>query len=402
MNKNHHHALIFGLITTFLMGLGFTIITPVVPFMVAPFATHRAQALIVTALTAIYALCTFVAAPALGALSDHFGRKPILLLSLAGSAIGYLIFGLAGSLSLLFVGRIIDGLTGGNIVTLFAYFADITIEENRTKVFGWTAASVGVGTISGPTVGGLLAHFGNGAPFLFGALISLANLLYGAFVMKESLTKQHRTSNFSITALNPFTQLFNLFKLKNLSRLLIAGILLWLPNGALQGIISQFSLDNFAWEPVFIGLAISIMGLMDILTQIFIMPKLLKIASENQLIKLAIACELIAYVLYTLSALTEIWPIFIIAMVIFGFGDSIFGTAFNGQLSKSASPSQQGQLQGGSQALQSLTRVAGPLIGGQLYTTLGSAAPMIFGFVLLLGALYLLKSKKIRLLAETL
>lgn len=134
--------------------------------MVAPFANAHDQAFIVSALMAIYALFTFFAAPALGSLSDRFGRKPILLISLAGSALGYLVFGLAGSLWVLFIGRIIDGLTGGNIVTLFAYFVDITDEENRTKVFGWTAAAVGVGTISGPTVGGLPSPFWKFSPLL--------------------------------------------------------------------------------------------------------------------------------------------------------------------------------------------------------------------------------------------
>lgn len=392
--KINKHALTFGLITTFLTGLGFTIISPVVPFMVAPFANAHDQALIVTSLMAIYALCTFFAAPALGSLSDRFGRKPILLISLAGSALGYLIFGLAGSLWMLFLGRIIDGLTGGNIVTLFAYFADITDEENRTKVFGWTAAAVGVGTISGPTVGGFLAHFGNSVPFYFGALISIANLLYGAFVMNESLPETHRTRNFSLKQLNPFTQLFQLLRMKNLNRLLFAGILLWLPNGALQAIISQFSLDSFAWTPVLIGLAISIMGLMDILTQIFIMPRLLKLANEDKLIRLALVCEIIAYLLFALSAFSKMWPFFILAMFTFAFGDSIFGTAFNGKLSKSATSSEQGKLQGGSQALQALTRVIGPLIGGQIYISLGHFAPALMGFIFLIIALLVLSKTK--------
>lgn len=392
--KINKHALIFGLITTFLTGLGFTIISPVVPFMVAPFANAHDQALIVTSLMAIYALCTFFAAPALGSLSDRFGRKPILLISLAGSALGYLIFGLAGSLWMLFLGRIIDGLTGGNIVILFAYFADITDEENRTKVFGWTAAAVGVGTISGPTVGGLLAHFGNSVPFYFGALISIANLLYGAFVMNESLPETHRTRNFSLKQLNPFTQLFQLLRMKNLNRLLFAGILLWLPNCALQAIISQFSLDSFAWTPVLIGLAISIMGLMDILTQIFIMPRLLKLANEDKLIRLALVCEIIAYLLFALSAFSKMWAFFILAMFIFAFGDSIFGTAFNGKLSKSATSSEQGKLQGGSQALQALARVIGPLIGGQIYISLGHFAPALMGFIFLIIALLVLSKTK--------
>ena len=178
--------------------------------------------------------------------------------------------------------------------------------------------------------------------------------------MNESLPETHRTRNFSFKQLNPFTQLFQLLRMKNLNRLLFAGILLWLPNGALQAIISQFSLDSFAWTPVLIGLAISIMGLMYILTQIFIMPRLLKLANEDKLIRLALVCEIIAYLLFALSAFSKMWPFFILAMFIFAFGDSIFGTAFNGKLSKSATSSEQGKLQGGSQALQALTRVIGP------------------------------------------
>lgn len=401
-NERTHHfimnttkkSLAFGLITTFLTGLGFTIISPVVPVMVAPFTTAHNQALIVTALMATYGLCTFFCAAGLGSLSDRFGRKPILLISLAGSSIGYLVFGLAGSLWMLFLGRIIDGLTAGNIVALFAYFADITNEENRTKVFGWAAAAVGIGTISGPTISGLLAHFGNSVPFYFGAVLSLANLLYGHFAMHESLPRTDRVSSLSLKQLNPFSQIFQLLRLKNLSRLLFLGLLLWLPNAALQAIISQFSLDNFAWTPVLIGLALSIMGLMDILTQLFIMPKLLTIFNDTQLISLSVICEIAAYALFALTGFLKIWPIFILAMFIFAFGDSIFGTAFNGKLSKTARPSEQGKLQGGSQALQALTRVVGPLISGQIYISLGHAAPAIMGVIFLTLALGVLASSR--------
>lgn len=391
MNINRH-ALVFGLITTFLTGLGFTIIAPVVPFMVEPFTTPHTQAIIVTALTAVYALCTFLAAPAIGTLSDRFGRKPILLISLLGSAVGYLVFGLAGSIIMLFLGRIIDGLTGGNIVALFAYFADITESKDRTQVFGWAAAAVGVGTITGPVVGGLLAHFGNSVPFYFGALICLINMLYGLIAMPESLASDKRLTELPSRRLNPFTALFDILSMRNLSRLFLAGMLVWIPSGSLQAIVSQFALDSFAWQAVVIGLIFSIMGLMDIVTQTLIMKALLKRFNDQQLTRIALSFELAGYLLMAVSGLTKIWFIFVIAMFVYAFGDSVFGTAFNGRLSKSATDAEQGKLQGGSQALQSIARVVGPLIGGEIYILLGHAAPAFMGVLLLAAALLSLRT----------
>lgn len=151
------HALIFGLISVFLCGIGFSIIMPVVPFLVQPYiSSPEEQVLVVTLLTSVYAVCVFFAAPVLGALSDKYGRRPLLLICLFGSAIGYLVFGIGGALWVLFAGRIIEGITGGSISTIFAYFADIIPPEQRTKYFGWVSAVVGVGTIIGPTLGDYL------------------------------------------------------------------------------------------------------------------------------------------------------------------------------------------------------------------------------------------------------
>lgn len=151
------HALIFGLISVFLCGIGFSIIIPIVPFLVQPYTSSQGeQAVVVTLLTSVYAVCVFFTAPALGALSDKYGRRPLLLLCLLGSAIGYFVFGIGGALWVLFVGRIIEGVTGGSISTIFAYFADIIPPEQRTKYFGWVSAVVGVGTIIGPTLGDYL------------------------------------------------------------------------------------------------------------------------------------------------------------------------------------------------------------------------------------------------------
>ncbi|CEN31200.1 permease [[Clostridium] sordellii] len=378
------HALIFGLISVFLCGLGFSIITPVVPFLVKPYISNPSnQAIVVTLLTSVYAVCVFFAAPGLGALSDRYGRRPLLLVCLLGSAIGYLVFGIGGALWVLFAGRIIEGITGGSISTIFAYFADITPREQRSKYFGWVSAVAGVGCAIGPTLGGLLAKFGYSVPMYFGAIITLINVIYGIVYMPESLAKNNRLKELTFVRLNPFTQLIDILSIKNLKRLLISAFLLWIPNGSLQAVFSQFTIDTFNWDPALIGLMFSIMGIQDIISQGFIMPKLLKILSDVQIAVLGMTSEIIGYALIAASALFSFYPLFIGGMFIFGFGDSVFGPSFNGMVSRSVDASEQGRIQGGSQSIQALARIIGPIIGGQIYVSLGHSAPAFMGIILI-------------------
>lgn len=382
------HALIFGLISVFLCGIGFSIITPVVPFLVQSYTSNPGeQAIVVTLLTSVYAVCVFFAAPGLGALSDKYGRRPLLLVCLLGSAIGYLIFGIGGALWVLFVGRIIEGITGGSISTIFAYFADIIPREQRTKYFGWVSAVVGVGTIIGPTLGGLLAKFGYSVPMYFGAIVTLVNVVYGFLYMPESLNKNNRLKEITFVRLNPFTQLADIISMKNLKRLLVSAFLLWIPNGSLQAIFSQFTMDTFNWKPALIGLMFSIMGFQDIISQGFIMPKLLIKLSDKQIAILGMISEILGYSLIALSSLFSFYPFLIAGMFIFGFGDSIFGPSFNGMLSKSVDSSEQGRIQGGSQSIQALARIIGPIIGGQIYIILGHSAPAFMGIILIAAAI---------------
>ncbi|MDT0016124.1 MFS transporter [Listeria swaminathanii] len=384
-------TLLFSLISVFLCGMGFSIIMPVVPFLVAPYVSNASeQALMVTLLTSVYALCVFFAAPGLGALSDRFGRRPVLLICFIGSAIGYFVFGLGGALWVLFLGRVIEGITGGSISTLFAFFADITPQEQRTKYFGWVSAAAGAGAALGPAFGGLLAHFGYAVPFFFGAAITLLNFMFGYFYMPESLQEEHRLKRIPLVRLNPFSQLLNILTIKNLSRLLVAAFLIWVPNGSLQAVMTQFTIDSFSWKPALIGMMFSIMGIQDILSQAFVMPKLLLKLTDKQIAILGMIAEIIGYALIAASSIFTLAPLLVIGMFVFGFGDSIFGPAFNGMVSKSASASEQGRIQGGSQAIQSLARIIGPIIGGQIYTTLGHAAPAVMGVILITVAIFVL------------
>ena len=388
------HALVFGFTSVFLIGLGLTIVNPVIPFMVEQYTKNtQQQATTVTLLSAIYAFSMFLAAPMLGALSDRFGRKIILISSLFGSAIGYYLFGFGGALWILFLGRIIEGLTSGEISAILAYFADLTPIESRTKSFGWISATVGIGTAAGPLIGGFLAQYGPAIPLYVASFLSLSNAVYGYFFMPESLTKRERTRNLSLQQINPFKQLQLVFTFRSVKWLLITGFLIWLPNGSFQAIFAQFSIDTFHLSPIIIGFTFSLIGIMDIFAQLLIMPILLKFWRENQIITMGITSEMIGYSVLILSAFYGSIPCFIIGMVFFGLGDAIFSPSYNGLISTYASKEDQGKIQGASQSIQALARVIGPMIGGQLYANFHHTMPFIIGFILLGLATFIVKPK---------
>lgn len=388
-------ALIFGLMSVFLCGLGFSIIAPVVPYLVHPYAHNDAnQAIIVTVLTSVYAACVFLAAPGLGALSDRYGRRPILLICLIGSSVGYIVFGIGGALWVLFVGRIVEGVTGGSISTIFAYFADIIPNEQRTKYFGWVSAVTGVGIAVGPALGGLLAKFGYSVPMYASAFITLLNVVFGFLYMPESLNKNNRLKKLTLVRLNPFIQLLNILSIKHIKWLLISVFLLSIPNGSLQAVFSQFTIDTFKWEPAIIGLMFSILGIQDILSQGFLMPKLLLKYNDVQIGMIGMVSEIIGYSFMAVSALFSLYPLFIAEIFLFGFGDSLIGPSINGMLSKSVQASEQGRIQGGSQSIQALARIIGPIIGGQIYVSLGHAAPAFMGIILIAAAVFVLNRYK--------
>src|SRR5579862_7784680 len=166
----------FITVSMFLNFLGFTIILPVIPFLVARYVPADQVGLFVGIIIAAYALCQFIAAPALGALSDRYGRRPILLVSLIGTVVGYVVFGIGGALWILFVGRIIDGLTGGNVSTMYAYVADISEPKDRGRLYGRLGAAGGFGFVVGPAVGGLVAQVSLSAPLYLAAGVTLLNV----------------------------------------------------------------------------------------------------------------------------------------------------------------------------------------------------------------------------------
>jgi len=256
------------LVITLLNTMGLTIIIPLVPFLTLQYLAHPTNlAVIVGWLTAAYGICQLIAAPGLGALSDRFGRRPILFICLLGSAFGYLIFGLGGALWLLFLGRIIDGLTGGNISVLFAYIADITEPEDRGKYFGRLGVAAGVGSLIGPAFGGLLATINYHAPFLAAAGLLLLTLVAGYFLLPESLDKEHRIPSIAVSELNPLKQLASAFRWANLRWFLLAWFFYAFASYMLQTTIAVLTKDSLGFNATQVGLVVTLVGAVDIFVQ---------------------------------------------------------------------------------------------------------------------------------------
>ncbi len=358
------------MITTFLAVMGIGIIIPVVPFLVSkymPGASNAAIALNVGLLFSVYSVCQFFAAPGLGALSDKYGRRPVLLACLVGSAFGYLLFGIGGSLTILFIGRIIDGLTGGDLGTIFAYVADVTKPEERGQVYGIIGALIGVGFMIGPSIGGFTSLISLNAPFYLAAIITLANAIFGYFVLPESLKKENRMADFSLHHLNPFGTLLSVLSNVTVRTVLLIGFFYFLPFAALQGIGGIYSKDILHWTPANIGIFFMIIGLVDIITQGFLSGKLIPKFGELHLVLTGLVITGIAYLCNAALLYYPVTWFAYLSVIIFAFGSGLLEPSLGGLISRAASPSEQGRVQGANQSLQSITRIIGPLMATYLY-----------------------------------
>lgn len=368
-------TLFFIQTTAFLGAVGFGIAGPVVPFLASRFVSDPGQlALVIGWLASSYALCAFLAGPLLGALSDRYGRRPILLISLLGSAVGYAIFGFAGALPMLFLGRIIDGLTAGNISALFGYLADSTPPEERSKYFGIVGASFGAGFIVGPAVGGLLAKVSLEAPFFLAAGITLLNMLWGYFFLPESLKPERRTKEFDLRQLNPLSQIGGLFTMPQIRPLLVVGTLFWAAFVVMQTTLAVLAKDTLGWSASTTGFAFILVGLTDILVQGILLGPLIKALGDNKVATIGLVANLAGLVGMALLGVFPSGTLFLVSCVLLAGGEGMFTATLGGLISQRARAAQ-GQVQGGSQALQSLTNVAVPPLATRLYAGVGTSAP---------------------------
>jgi DHA1 family tetracycline resistance protein-like MFS transporter len=366
MTKRVSLWIVIGLTT--LNAVGMTIVFPLFPFLIAQYVPDTRVAAVLGALVSVFAFCQFLAAPLFGALSDRYGRKPILIISLLGSAVGYALLGVGGAIWILFLGRIIDGLTAGNQSALFAYIADVTEPAERSRWYGLLGGAIGVGFMIGPAIGGLLGAKSTTLPFFVTAGITLLSAILTAALVTESLPPEKRTRQLSIKNLNTFVHFKEIFSLNEAPALLIVGAFFYIGLNIWQFNATIFLKDVFRWGPALIGGIFVLVGICDILSRVVLLPLLLKKWSERTLSIIGLLGLATGTALLCASAYLPSAMLIIVAVACIVLGEGLFDPSYNARLSLSVVENKQGQLQGVNQSLQSLYRVLVPLGAAAIYT----------------------------------
>jgi len=391
-NKKRNLWIIVGI--TVLNAIGLTIVFPLFPFLLEKYIPAEEVAVVMSALVSVFAAATFVAAPVFGALSDRYGRKSILLISLFGSAIGYFMLGMGGALWVLFLGRIIDGLTAGNQSALFAYITDSTEPHERGKWFGYLGGAIGLGFMIGPSIGGLLGTVSITLPFFVTAGITLVSMLCITLLLPESLPVEKRTTHLTLKSFNTFSHFNEIFTLKEARALLIMGAFFYVGLNIWQFNASIFLKDVYNWGPSFIGGMFVLVGICDILSRVIVLPQLLKRLPEQTVGSIGLCGLSLGLGLLFLSAYIQSIYLIIGAVSCIVLGEGLFDPSYNSRLSLSVDESKQGLLQGINQSLQALYHVIVPLGAAAIYTYSHGAVFGIATVLMLCGLLAFVKLKR--------
>lgn len=395
-SKKHIFWIIIGIVL--LNSIGMSVVLPLLPFIVGKYLPSEQIVVGMSALMSVFAACTFFAAPIFGSLSDRYGRKYILIFSLLGSVIGYVLFGIGGALWVLFLGRIIDGLTAGNISILFAYISDSTEPKERAKWFGYIGSAMGIGKLGGPALGGLLGGISLSLPFFVTAGLIFISGLATYFLLPESLVPEKRTKHLTLNSFNVFSHFKDIFKLKNVKMLLILGIFFYISLGIFQFNFTIFLKDIYKWGPVFIGTMLTLVGICEIISRAVLLPCLLKRFNEKSI---GIAGLIVFGIGLALIMSSVFLPSIIIiscAVIFIITGEGLFDPTYNARLSQSVDESNQGRLQGVNQSLQSANNMIMPLAAAAIYfyspCILYATATFIVLVAIIIYAKYIPKTRK--------
>lgn len=380
-------ALGFIFITLLIDVTGFGIIIPVIPKLISSMigGTLSDAAVYGGLLMFAYSIVQFLSAPIMGGLSDQYGRRPVLLISLFGFAIDYLLLALAPNIFWLFIGRIIAGITGASFTTATAYIADISTPEKRAQNFGMIGAAFGVGFIIGPVIGGLLGQYGARIPFYAAAVLTMLNFLYGYFILPESLSKENRRK-FDWKRANPIGALRHLKKYPVILGLAASFMLIYIAGHAAQSTWTYYTMEKFKWNEAWVGYSLGMVGLMVGIVQgvlvRFVNPKL----GNNNSIYLGLLFYIVGFILFAFA--TKGWMMFVF-LVPYCLG-GIAGPSLQSTISNQVPSNEQGELQGTLTSLISLTSIIGPPLMTNLFAYFTSktahiyfpGAPFLMGSVL--------------------
>lgn len=358
-------AFVFILIMVTLDFLAFGIIAPVLPDLVRQFeGGDFARASSITGYFGFaWAAMQFIFSPILGAWSDRFGRRPVILISCFGLGIDYIIMALAPSLNWLFLGRIISGITTSNVATAFAYVTDVTPPENRAKQFGLISAAFGIGFIIGPAVGGFLGNINLRFPFWAAAALSLANALYGFLILPESLPKERRAKSAWHMA-NPLGSLKLLRSHPELAGLSVVVTLYYLAHNSLPSMWALYTEYRYDWSRRDVGLSLAIVGVCAALVSGALVGPFVKRFGERISLLSGLFCGFLGFAGFALA-----WRGWIILAVIpFIALWGIAGPALQSLMSRRVDSSSQGKLQGAINSLRAITGMAGPVLFTQVFT----------------------------------
>jgi len=353
--------------TVFIDLVGFGIVIPVLPFY-AEGTAFNATPRMVGLLFASYSIMQLIFSPILGGLSDKHGRRPVLLLSIIGTGIGFLVLGLAKTVLMLFIGRILDGITGGNISTAQAYIADITTKENRAKGMGLIGAAFGLGFIFGPAIGGILSQWGIHVPFFFAAALCFANAVLLYFRLPETVTADHPAKNKA--GGRSWRQVANALKQPRLGFVLIIYFLFIVAFSIMTTSFSLYTMFRFGYDAQHTGYLFAYVGLIAVIIQGGLIGRLVKRFGELPLVIFGAFCFAIS-----LFAVPFVGPAagglagLLIGGGVFSMGNSLATPALTSLASKSVDASQQGVVLGVTQSTASLARAVGPSLAAVLISS---------------------------------
>jgi multidrug resistance protein len=369
-SRSTRRALPLAVFIIFLDMLGASILIPVIPYIVRE---YRPDALTVGLLALAYSAAQFLSTPVLGALSDRVGRRPVLLACIFGSACCYFLFGLANTLALLVVSRIIDGLTGGNISTAQATIADLSRAEERSKVMGMIGAAFGLGFVLGPALGGVLSHISLRLPAYVAGCVSLTTFATALLFLPESLPREKRHQRpFGLAQMNPFGHLAGPLTRHVLRWLLPGQFMLSFAMSGMQSNFVVYTHARFGYTPSQNAWVFVWLGLLSVIVQGGLVRRVLKHGRESRLASEALLLSVCGYAL--VAWCPQAWVLYV-AMGVLAFGFGLAGPALNAFLSHQGEATGQGVLMGAAASLSSLARIVGPVFAGAVFDHISPRAP---------------------------